>query len=225
MAHPAPNPAPTNPWPTLPSGPPYVLPGDLGPIQTFNAQASREHFLQWNAIPVPFIGSPSASVVLLNLNTGFDPNDLVQQQNPLVRQVLLNSLSHGAAAYPFFFLDPVLDGRLGPPLGPHGGYKWWNHRLRELVEAVGAKPGRAITGRQCLAAEVLCVEWFPYPSMRFSAKNPALQSQQYGFSLVNAAIGRGATVVVMRARNLWEASVPALVGYPNLFSLNSRQSA
>ena len=51
-----------------------------------------------------------------------------------------------------------------------------------------------------------------------------VESQQYSFALANQAIDRNAVIVLMRGKRPWEYAVPRLTGYPQLFTLNSRQN-
>lgn len=196
-----------NPWVDLPFAPPYVLPGDQGAIARFNDRASALNRIQLEAVPVPFMGSPDAPVVLLNLNPGFDQDDVKWQETPEFSTAFRENLGHLSTGYPFFLLNPALQR--------HPGYKWWSDRLRQPISYVGQSK---------LAARLSCVEWFPYASKKFSSKAPALDSQQYGFDLVRRAMVRGSTIVVMRSRSLWESEIPELSNHSNVFALSNPQS-
>ena len=51
-----------------------------------------------------------------------------------------------------------------------------------------------------------------------------MESQNYGFSLVESAIARGALIILSRSVRLWEKSVPALQGYERKLTLSSVQN-
>ena len=67
------------------------------------------------------------------------------------------------------------------------------------------------------------VEWFPYKSAKFKLAC-RVQSQEYGFALVRAALARGALLVIARGMKLWEESVPAIRTYPRKLTLSSVQN-
>jgi hypothetical protein len=80
------------------------------------------------------------------------------------------------------------------------------------------------TSEEVVARGVLCVEYFPYHSVRFAHSSVRVPSQEYGFWLVREALQRRAVVIVMRARRLWEQAIPVLRDYGKLFGLNSPQN-
>jgi hypothetical protein len=74
-----------------------------------------------------------------------------------------------------------------------------------------------------LAHRLAVVEWFPYKSAKFKLAC-RVQSQEYGFALVRAALARGALLVIARGMKLWEESVPAIRTYPRKLTLSSVQN-
>ena len=64
----------------------------------------------------------------------------------------------------------------------------------------------------------------PYTSRHFGCNKFILASQRYTFYLLEEALKREATIILMRGRNLWEQAVPALQHYP-YFTLNSARNA
>jgi hypothetical protein len=159
-----------------------------------------------DVLPEPFIGLPDASVVLLNLNPGFSEEEVAYHHlDEYFRSAALANLSHAPQPYPFYFLDPAVSSP---------GHRWWQSRLRTLLE-------RVPVGR--LSQRLLCVEYFPYHSARFSAAVPRVPSQEYSFQLVRDAVGRGAVIIAMRASRSWRQAVPELES-TTVHSLNSAQS-
>ena len=63
-----------NPWEQLSDHPPFILPSDQQVLHTYNTNVRLEYQLRFELYPEPFIGNPDASVILLGLNPGFDPN-------------------------------------------------------------------------------------------------------------------------------------------------------
>jgi hypothetical protein len=76
-----------------------------------------------------------------------------------------------------------------------------------------------------LASRVLAVEFHRYHSRNWQALPVTLRSQQFGFELVDAAVGRGAVVVVLRAWREWQVAVPSLGSYPGVLHVSSHRRA
>ena len=113
---------------------------------------------------------------------------------------------HDSSAYPFYYLDPVLN---------YSGSKWWAKRLRPLIEA---------TSLNDVTNNVFCIEYFGYHSSKFGHERLKLTSMEYGFQLVRRAIERNALIVMMRAKKHWESAVPDLVTYNRVFGLRSSRN-
>jgi hypothetical protein len=195
-----------NPWRLLPSRAPYILPEDRAPVLNFNRRASSLTRIHTAMLPEPFLGPVDAPVVLLNLNPGYAPENRRVHRRPGFSRAVRRTLRGADHPYPFYYLDPEPDG---------GGYRWWRSRLSALTSA---------TSDEVVARGVLCVEYFPYHSVRFRHAAVRVASQEFGFSLVRQALRRRAVVIVMRARRLWETAVPELRGYGRIFGLNSPQN-
>lgn len=194
-----------NPWRNLDwSSKRFLLPEDQGEIEHFNNSVSDSHRIHDELVPLPYMGRIDAPVVILNLNPGYSPQDIVDQSPEFVEQTR-QTLLHEQMDYPFFLLDPSL---------PTSGGNWWNKRLRLLIEE---------TSRNAVAQNVLVLEWFPYHSYKFKAPRSILKSQEYTFQLARQAIARQATIILFRAGTRWTHDVPELKGY-ELMSLDSHQS-
>ncbi len=197
-----------NPWSDLPETPPFVLPSDERAVAAFNARSRPEHFLHLELIPEPFLGSPDAPIVLLNLNPGFDGRETRFDSNDaFFVQLSRNNLLHREQDFLFYLLNPRISGSLG--------YQWWARKLREPILAAGARK---------VARKVLCIEYFPYHSVRYKQFSSPLQSQLYSFHLARQAVARGALIVIMRGNAAWFDAVPELRSCPDAYSLNSAQN-
>jgi hypothetical protein len=164
---------PANPWTDLPGRPPYVLECDRTSIERFNTIASDQHRIRLEIVPEPFLGEPSAPVVLLNLNTGFVESDKVVHLGSVFNEAARANLEHRHEACPFYLLDPAL------PSSPGRG--WWMKKLRALIAA------RSL---ETVATRVFVVEIHGYHSKQFSRKL-RLASQDYSRALVIRALKRG----------------------------------
>jgi hypothetical protein len=196
----------TNPWIELPTVHPYVLSIDEPAIVQYNCNTSEQHRLRLDVLPEPFIGSLTAPVVILGLNPGFDDRDPAIHASPQFQELLRANYHHSLSDFPFFFLDP----RFKSP-----GREWWEQKLKPLLDMFTPEE---------TAHSLFCVEYFPYHSQRFRHMPKQLPSQWYGFHLVSKAINRNAVIVIMRARELWLAAVPALKTYSSVYTLNSPQN-
>lgn len=66
-----------NPWTRLPPQPPFLLAEDSDVVKAHNSR--RKEILQFrlDTLPEPFMGPLNAPVILLNVNPGFHPSDLI----------------------------------------------------------------------------------------------------------------------------------------------------
>lgn len=194
-----------NPWLDVPDAAPFVLPGDAGVIERFNRSAPDRTRIDLNLLPEPFQGHPEAPVVLLSLNPGLSKEDAaIHAGSPFAKRLRANH-AHEESDFPFYLLHPEVEGP---------GRRWWDRRLRRVLE---------IAPRNVVARRLLCIEYFPYHSVRFGARL-MVPSQEYGFHLAREAIRRRAVIIVMRSRRLWQAAVPELDTYERAFSLRSVQN-
>jgi hypothetical protein len=197
-----------NPWRRLPRKAPYLLTEDEDKVREFDASAKEDLKLHLELLPEPFLGHPEAPVVLLNKNPGYSsPKDLTNHTPPASATGAWNNLEHKPTAFPFYLLDPDEVRALG--------YRWWNKKLKALIESLG---------QRLVAQSVLCVEYFPYHSRRFGHGGLVLPSQAYSFDLVRSAITRHAVIVVMRGESLWLKAIPELQSYPRVYHLRNHQN-
>ena len=106
---------------------------------------------------------------MLALNPGFAEVDHQDLQNPDYAEQWRLTLSFQTRT-PFYFLDPAF--------AHTSGFQWWHGRLRELI---------AIVGIEAVAKKVMCMEHFPYKSVRYQPLGVTLASQEFTFELLREA--------------------------------------
>jgi hypothetical protein len=201
-----------NPWHHLPSKPPFILPSDVAAVSSFNKRVKRRFRIIDHLLPVPYLGLPSAPIVLLNLNPGYNYQDETRQTTKRFVRASRNCLLHKDNKFPFgfYFLDFRIEGSDGD-LGP--GSQWWRKKFGSWM--LGE------FGRDVAARTFFCVQYFPYRSREFRHLGIILDSQRYGFQLVRAALKRNATIIIMRSARLWHEAVPELRRHPHVFALKN----
>ena len=135
------------PWSELPThDAPHVLQQDLPIVDAFNKRFAHDLDIkiQSHLLPEPFIGDPNARVYLLNLNPGYSPEDDDWHRKPVYRNAIIENLGHKTAEYPFYFLDPRLDGAPGSA--------WWRQRFALAQEPPGVRPTGCRVARGSTAA-------------------------------------------------------------------------
>jgi len=197
-----------NPWHRLPKQPPYVLDEDKKDIHTFNLK------LDLDLIPEPFVGHPDAPVIILGNNPGVNSVEsaALRREPAFANRMRENLLHQFSADFPFLYFDPKITST---------GKDWWERKLKSLFREFG----NGDIARPILARSILAVEFFPYVSHRFPRRRPSLPSQQYSFSLVRNAMGRGAVIILTRGQRWWEEAVEKLRDYPRCFRLKEVQRA
>ncbi len=197
-----------NPWLQLPKQSPFVLECDRLFIEEHNNCSNDRKRVDIKLLPEPFMGMPSAEIILLNLNPGRNKNDIKYHHQATFQGLNAHNLHHKRAIYPFYLLNPDLKDC--------PGYKWWGKKLGHLIKKFD---------RRRVSQKICCIEFFPYHSKRYGFPDSnRLPSQEYSFYLVRKAIKREAVIVIMRSQNRWEAAVPELQGYYNKVIVNSVQN-
>jgi hypothetical protein len=140
-----------NPWTGLPDRAPFVLAEDRAIVEAHNLRRKAEHQFQLEALPEPHLGPSDAPVVLLNLNPGFDPSDLVNYATAARNWIMRRSLTHELIPdEAFYFLTDEFQDT--------GGWHWWKAKLKPVIEAVGLERVRR---------GVQVIELVPYKSRRY----------------------------------------------------------
>lgn len=201
----------TNPWLSIPDrADRYVAECDAGLVDRYDE-------LQLDVLPEPFIGCLGAPVVLLNLNPGFEEQNVQEHENPDFQELIRNNYKQTPCDFPFYYLDPRIRDNTG------GGRYWSGTRgkLKRLIADCGVKQ---------VAQKVLCIEFFPYHSVGFPGRlrRPnVFPSQEYGVCLARSAVNdrdRDALIVIMRGEKLWEGKIPELENHPRKYVLRNYQN-
>jgi hypothetical protein len=198
-----------NPWKSLPTQAPYLLPSDAQAIISYNSSADVIHRIRHGLLPEPYLGRADAEIVLLNLNPGFSENDHLLYEQAYAQTVWKKNILHESLEYPFWLLDPRLAQFPGP--------KWWARHLKEPIQV-------ASQGVKTAANKICCIEFFPYHSKRYAWKDGILESQKYSFHLAELAIERDAVIIIMRGAKQWYEAVPQLSKHKGKFELHSNQN-
>ncbi len=185
-----------NPWTLLPSEPPFVLPADRPYVEAANRDRSERYRLATELVPEPFAGAHHAPLVVLSLNPGIQDADFEVHRSPDHRAMLLGNLQPERSV-----LLGLRDAFQGTPAG-----RWWRRCFKAVI-GQGHQP-------EDLARRVLSVEFHGYHSRAWQPLPITLPSQPYTFGLVEQAVQRGATVVVLRGWSAWRVAVPRLNDYP-----------
>ena len=196
----------SNPWANIPNRSPYILPSDCEAVCSFNAASKQEYQIRLEVLPQPYAGNiKTAQVYVLNLNPGFEEKDIYWQNNlKSFKLANFNSL-HGNCKEGFYFLDSRFKQT--------GAYRWWGQILKQVIKVWGEK--RVIK-------ELMCVEFFPYHSLKYKQMEKNIFSQGYSFYLVKQAIKTKKSIIIMRREDLWLKAVPELANYPYVV-LNKKQ--
>ena len=197
-----------NPWLWLPQKSPFVLPEDAPFVDRFNSSVALASRIETDVIPEPYLGAPRAPVLLLNLNPGYDPREVpFHNTDPHFISLSRANLVHSPSECPFYLLNPSIPYSLG--------FQWWTRKLRTLLQTAG---------HAAVANSLLCVEYFPYHTRRYSHSKTPFPSQAYSFALAReAAIGAKA-IVLMRGSRFWLSVLPSLRSDPRLILLRSAQN-
>jgi len=197
-----------NPWLSLPDAPPFVLADDKRAIEAFNQKAKKPYFIQTNMLPEPFVGSLNAPVFILQLNPGAGggEEDFALHRQPEFQRRVRACHHQLPSQFPHYFLDPDTEGP---------GAQWTRQKLKPLIEAFGIR---------VVASGVCVLEYFPYHSKNFAHARLSVPSQTFTFEALRAAVGRGATIIIVRGRKLWEKAVPELSAHALVFETSSKQN-
>jgi hypothetical protein len=168
----------------------------------------NDHRLHLSLLPVPYEGDLNrAEIVILLLNPGFSYGDYWAETNrPEFRQRLKDNLrqSFDGVEFPFLELDPQFCW--------HGGFVWWEKKLRNVITQIAAKKyeGRYLDALRDLSGKLACVELVAYhsPSFRAHAVIDQLPSVKIVRKFVRESLGPAAnedkrTVIVTRQAKAW----------------------
>lgn len=198
-----------NPWANISqAGTKFILDADRSQVAEFNNDVANECKFHIERRPEPFIGDLKASVVLLNLNPKYIKTDNTSQTDGDFTKLWCANILHKPAESPFYYLDPKLK--------KHDGSDWWRKRLGALMENFDER---------ILAQRIFAIEFCAYPSECAHHEWPALAGNEYRDYLVESAITRGATIIVMQGAMRWYEAIPKLKRYKKTFELRNPQNA
>jgi hypothetical protein len=187
-----------NPWPDLPTEPPFVLAVDEPHISAFHSHEPAERHFRLDLLPDPWLGRWESPVVVLLQNPSFDEGrDIAAFRRTDVVRRNRDNLATAAGDLPHYWLDPTFGDT-------YSGWWWQKRTLPRLIEHFGW---------EATARSVLAIEMYGYRTRTFRALPITLPSQQFALQLVHAAIDRQATVVLPRAARLWDVALPTLRTY------------
>jgi hypothetical protein len=193
-----------SPWHNLPEIADYILPDDWACIK------HHPHFsnLHLDTLPGQFAGGlDTAEVIFLALNPGSRESDVTVNLK-LLKFLEANRNNHNNPyGSPFYYLDDGFEET--------GVYKWWAKILNALLQADVTKTS--------LNDRIMLINYFPYHSVTDPNIKTRIPSQQFAFDLVQEAIDRKKTIVIMRSKKLWCNAVPGLATYKYMLVKNLRR--
>jgi hypothetical protein len=163
--------------------PPYIHPKDqddkslndyLGRNQNLRDPLSFNEFVKsprfgpkdkhfhFSLLPVPYAGNlEKADVFILLLNPSLAPSDYYgEYEHPAFRRALQQSLKQDFqdVEYPFLYLNPLFCW--------HHAYRWWEAKLRGIVQAVAKEHhgGRYLDALKDVSRRVAAIDLVPYHS-------------------------------------------------------------
>lgn len=191
-----------NPWREVGDVPPFLCPPDKPYIDAFNRDRPTDdpYRLETNLVlPSPVLGFRDSMVVVLEANPWLSEGAVAQFDDSSWRQAALEGL-HSDKGTVFLGLEDRWSELQGG--------RWWRRCFKGVRDA-----GHTY---EDLARRVMSVDFHGYFSKNWSGLPVTLPSQHYGFDLVDAAIDRGAVIVLMRATRHWRMAVPRLNEYEDL---------
>jgi hypothetical protein len=198
-----------NPWLGFKHSDYMVHPDDVQAFEDHNSRSQDKYkFLPFLA-PEPWIGRLDAPIVILLANPGATLENLAgaREENKYREEFSIKNLNQDLDKFPHYFLNPLL--------ASDPGGEWWSKRMRELIDA---------TSLEAVSNSILSLETIPYHSVNFKSPRKEISTQNYTYKILDEAISRGAVVLAHRQIRHWEAKVPSLKGYKNLFQPNSVRS-
>jgi hypothetical protein len=164
--------------------------------------------LHLSLLPIPYGGNlRTADIVLLLLNPGFSfPDYYAETRVPQFRRHLEQMLAQNfdGMIFPFIWLDPEYCW--------HGGFRWWEEKLREVITIVANEQfdGRYLDALRDISKRLAHVELVPYHSLSFNAHRliedlPSVQAVRHFAqeALVKAANQGDKTIIVTRQVASW----------------------
>lgn len=178
-------------------------------VQSRRFEEPRSSEFHFSLQPMPYAGDLSNAVVyILLLNPGFAHNDYyAEYRDAEYRRRLDRNLAQDFTRvdFPFFYLDPIFCWT--------AGFRWWEGKLRRVVEALAQARFRS-RYRDALrftAQRLASIELVPYHSNAFKdggfLQLPSASVARIAVAQIARSIrDRGACVVVTRQVSAWGLS-------------------
>ncbi len=206
-------------------GPPFVHPDDRDHLRRQLERATlfrdyesfihssefgppERNTLEFSLYPNPYAGDLiSAEIVVLMLNPGLEIGDFaVELTSTPFREAAHDSIVQDLANRQFKFLY------LDPALAMHPGFRWWEQRLRPIVNRISHETALSYGGAlRLLAAKLASIELVPYHSAGLSINGglSKLPSLQHACELVRE-LGHNPNVtwLVTRQAKRWSQVLP-----------------
>ncbi len=164
--------------------------------------------LHLKLLPQPYAGNlRKAEIFVLMLNPGLTYSDYwgeshIETFRNRLRDNLRQSLD--GVRFPFIWLDPEFCW--------HGGFVWWERKLREIINAIASEQfhGRYLDAMRDLSKRIASLELFPYHSFSFGGHNLIEALPSVGVMrefvrerLVPDAKSRRRTLIATRQEKAW----------------------
>ncbi len=172
---------------------------------------SADKRLHLGLIPVPFMGDMlNASIYVLMLNPGLGPGDYFEYKVPSLRRALIANLRQERipGVMPFVCLDPRFAW--------HGGFGYWDRKLKGVMEALAASKGMSLAdARSTLGSKLAVVQLVPYHSAESNQKALQLSSVDLAKDFVRRRVAKRvraqeAIVIAARKVEIWNQCLPDL---------------
>jgi hypothetical protein len=171
----------------------------------FGPEDNRFHL---SLLPVPYVGDiKNAEIIISLLNPGFESSDYwAEFKVPQFRNALERNLCQdlNGVEFPFMYLDPQFCW--------HGGYLWWEGKLRSVIQEIARHrfKGIYLDAMRSLSSKLACVELIPYHSSSFGDHKlidqlPSVQMVRrcVSQSLIADADAGKRTLIVTRQAKAW----------------------
>jgi hypothetical protein len=173
--------------------------------------------LNFNLLPVPFIGNKDAPILYLTLNPGDIDRDIYYQYKNINDLNLQHDESSNLFCLKFPYDCPSGFPSDPEPNKPSPAFDWWYLKLKVLID-------NKDIGIDKVAKNIFVIEYIAYHSKQYGNLKKRLKSQEYSFWLVKEAMKRDALIIISRSIELWYNAVKGLEDYSNkVILINKRQ--